>query len=193
MKNKRNVLIAFILICCLCLSIGYAALADELHVTGGAALKVVSGNGETPTPWEENFMEGIKFTAVGDLDKNVTAFIGNETNSGTGDDGEGDLLTISVPGGVLTPDKKSTTITATITNSSMYSAVITSEDITTEYTDTYFTVTAAVPNGSATLNANGGTTTLTITVTVKDDAFTTALTENVSTNILITIRANVAE
>ena len=59
MKNKRNVLIAFILICCLCLSIGYAALTDILYIDGNASVNVVSdpadpadpgssGGGETP-------------------------------------------------------------------------------------------------------------------------------------------------
>lgn len=190
MKNKRNVLIAFILICCLCLSIGYAALADDLYVDGDATLKVLSADGEDPTPWEEDFMEGIKFTEVTKQSNDVTATIGNETNPGTGDDGLNDLLTISVPGGVLTPDNRSTTITATITNSSQYAARITSADINATYTNTYFTVTAAVPNDSATLTAKGGTTTLTITVAIKDSALT--LTEDVSTNIDITIEPKVA-
>lgn len=65
MKNKRNVIIAFILICCLCLSIGYAALTDTLIINGSASAAAKEDTPDEPVDTlEEAFDDKLGFTAV---------------------------------------------------------------------------------------------------------------------------------
>ena len=126
MKNKRNVLIAFILICCLCLSIGYAALTDTLYVTGKADVTVL-GNEDDPnthnTPFEQKFADEIYWSAAVPEESGegkVTATIGPDEQ-----DEEKDKVTITVPAGILTHEGDSTVVYATIKNDSDYNAEIT--------------------------------------------------------------------
>lgn len=131
MKNKRNVLIAFILICCLCLSIGYAALTDTLYVDGKASVSVL-GNEDDPTtpntPFEEKFAEEIYWSSANGetnvtcervaegSDKAASIGVSDKTDSAE----KPDVLLITVPAGVLTSEGDSTTITATVKNDSDY-------------------------------------------------------------------------
>lgn len=65
MKNKRNVLLAFLVVCFLCLGIGYAALTDVLTINGTVNVDVV-GDPDDPadTPIEELFDESLGWTKV---------------------------------------------------------------------------------------------------------------------------------
>ena len=126
MKNKRNVFIAFILICCLCLSIGYAALTDTLYVNGtvnldldGSGTTDPDAGGEEETPWEEAFDADVYFVDI-DAEQAVTK-VSADTNGDTDD-----LLTITVPDDVFTPDNKTATYKVKIKNNSdEYAAKIT--------------------------------------------------------------------
>lgn len=127
MKNKRNVLIAFILICCMCLSIGYAALTDTLYVDGKANVSVLGSEEDlsTPdTPFEQKFADEIYWSAANG-ETNVTCSRVAEGNGiGVADKTDStvkpDVLLITIPAGVLTAEGDSTTITATVTNGSDY-------------------------------------------------------------------------
>ena len=130
MKNKRNVFIAFILICCLCLSIGYAALTDTLDVEGNVTLNVVSGSGEVETPFEKEFNEDVHFdadyeatyTATSNFTTGVTATVGAQDTTNDAND----KLTISVPAEVFTDKNDTLVIKHKIVNDSEdHAAVVT--------------------------------------------------------------------
>ena len=124
MKNKRNVLIAFILICCLCLSIGYAALTDTLNVNGTVGVNVLSDDttddNDTPnddtndkTAWETDFDADVHFANA----SGVGAVINANDN---------DILTITVPTNAIKPNNRTVTYTVDIVNESTdYDANIT--------------------------------------------------------------------
>ena len=133
MKNKRNVLIAFILICCLCLSIGYAALTDTLTVTGTANLDVDGGtgpndtdpDGEEDTEWEKAFNADVYFANSSNASVAVI--------SADADGDANDKLTITVPEGTFTPNSRTVSYTVDIKNDSEdYAAEITLNNTTTE-------------------------------------------------------------
>ena len=78
MKNKRNVLIAFLLCACLIVGVGYAALSTELLLTGTASL--------SDTYMEELFDSKISWVSAESEDANkVTATISED----------GDTITIT--------------------------------------------------------------------------------------------------
>ena len=113
MKNKRNVLIAFILICCLCLSIGYAALADDLYVNGNAAVKVVSGDNEEDTDFETNFENEVYWlSASATKENNAVTDFSHEIST------DKDTLTVSILDGAFTAEDEVIIITAIIKNDS---------------------------------------------------------------------------
>lgn len=128
MKNKRNVLIAFILICCLCLSIGYAALTDTLYVDGTADVKVL-GTDTDDTDFEQDFREAIYWEPVDTSSNGVTTQTTTEEDSGrTGDNDtatQPDVLTIELDSTVLTYEGASVTVTATVKNDSDYDIIAT--------------------------------------------------------------------
>lgn len=95
MKNKRNVLIAFILICCLCLSIGYAALTDTLMVDGTVNAKITSAESDTEkTDWEKDFEGDVHF----DDSQSGQAVVGKYEV-----EGDKDKVTVTVPEGTFKP------------------------------------------------------------------------------------------
>ncbi len=120
MKNKRNVIVAFLLVAALCLGIGYAEVADKLFIN--ADLSVNAGNNDnptTPTGFNAEFDQDIYFSAVakagtGDTDK-VTAVIGNEI-AATEDRGKDDIITITAADGAFDAQNEYVTITATVKN-----------------------------------------------------------------------------
>ena len=189
MKNKRNVLIAFVLICCLCLSIGYAALTDTLYVDGKANVNVL-GSEEDPTtpdtPFEQKFADEIYWSdASGET--NVTC---NRVAEGNGIGVEGktdsaakpDVLKIVIPDGVLTVEGDSTTINATVTNGSDYN-INAALNVVTESNDYLDISWAWADNGTGAIN-QGATADVVITVTlttaptadINDAAFSMTLT-----------------
>ena len=190
MKNKRNVLIAFILICCLCLSIGYAALTDTLYVDGKANVNVL-GNETDPntpdTPFEQKFADEIYWSAASCADTTVTCERVAEDNgigvAGTTDSAaKPDVLMITIPDGVLTSEDDSTTITATVTNGSDYNinavlSVVTENnqylDITWDWADGYD---ATIDEGATANVVITVTLTTAPTADIDDAAFSMTLT-----------------
>lgn len=169
MKNKRNVLIAFILICCLCLSIGYAAITDTLVINGTSVAGVDNpNNDETPdddqTPVEKLFDEKLGFTAseVGTNSEGVT-ITGNAASYPFAD-------TVSFSASGFDAVNETAVITFTITNASTdYDASIavptlTWNNPTTNANADYFEVTTDWGNAAKVVSANNGTTTVTVTV-----------------------------
>lgn len=173
MKNKRNVLIAFILICCLCLSIGYAALTDTLYVQGTATVNVLSEGDEPTTPFEKKFMEEIYWSDAKPAENTVTATRTTEAESkidGANDTLDSatkpDALLITIPAEVLTVEGDSTTITATVKNDSDYNINAVLSAVTDNDTSNYYTITWAwANNGTGAIN-QGATADVTITVTL---------------------------
>lgn len=164
MKSKRNVLIAFVLICCLCLSIGYAALTDTLYVDGKASVNVVSDDDKTEdptapdTPWEEAFNEDVYFKNS----SSTAAVIGDDT-----DGDANDLLTITVPDGAITPTNRTVTYTVDIMNdSSDYDAQVTLKTPADTTNFTYNIKWTDNTTGAKTIDCNGSAN-VTITITLK--------------------------
>lgn len=164
MKNKRNVLIAFILICCLCLSIGYAALTDTLYIDGNVSLNVVSDPDDPDdptTPFEEDFNNDVHFTNSSDT---TVAVIGADQ------DGDAlDLLTITVPDNAFSPTVKTVSYTVDIINKSTdYDAsVVLNEVGTGETSGNNFSYEVKWTNGGTgakTIAKNNGTENVTITI-----------------------------
>lgn len=171
MKNRRIVVIAIVLAAVLCLGVGYALLTDDLSVTGNVGINHIESN--------DDFDADVCF------DKSVVPsikFVGADGNEGTGEDKVGvtaeikkaenndpdDLLHIIVPAGVLNFKGESIVVTATVVNNSTdFDAVI--KSITGEGSvqdDAGLTdVTCVFANTTV---AKGGSTTVTVTITLKE-------------------------
>lgn len=75
MKNRRKTIIAFMLCACLIMGIGYAAVADELVITGTGSYEA------SLTPFDAD----VYFTQVISQGKGVTATVAANTDSATFD------------------------------------------------------------------------------------------------------------
>lgn len=119
MKNKRNVLIAFILVCCLCLSIGYAALVDDLYIDGKVSVAAPSNdnNDTNDTPIEKEFKDDVYFTDF-NIDANKGYVTVNTSKDNDDTDTQPDALLVTIPGDVLTPEKPTISFTTNIINDS---------------------------------------------------------------------------
>lgn len=132
MKNRKTVVVAFLLVAAMLLSVGYAALTDTLFINGTMSV----GTADT----EDVFDNDIQFSAVTPKSgTNYTASIG-----GTGDD-LNDIGTITINDGSFTTVGSKVVVTYTITNTGDLDATIavptlTAEDGTSEFDDEYFTV-----------------------------------------------------
>lgn len=176
MKNKRNVLIAFILICCLCLSIGYAALTDTLYINGNASVNVVSDPADPDDPttlFEEDFNNDVHFTNS----SNASVAVIGQDKDGNADD----LLTITVPDNAFSPTVKTVTYTVDIINESTdYDAsVVLNESGTGKTSGNNFSYEVKWTDGTTgakTITKNNGTANVTITITL-----ITTPTEDIST------------
>ena len=152
MKNRKVVVIAFLVIAAMMLGIGYAALTDTLTIIGNANVDLAGANSV--------FDERIYFSnAV--VTKGVE---GKDTASFTADD-----ATYTVHGLATIADEA--TFTFTITNDSNLDASIIVNDTKlsgaanpSNSNEEAFTVTYAYPDGK-TVAKNGGT--ITVVVTVK--------------------------
>lgn len=163
MKNKRNVIIAFILICCLCLSIGYAAITDTLVINGTSVAGVDNpNNDDTPdenqTPVEKAFDEKLGFTAS--ENKTTTDGItvtGNEASYNFVD-------TVSFSASGFDAVGETAVVAFTIKNASTdFDASIAVPTITNNNT-TYFEVTSDWGAAAKVISANGDTEVVTVTV-----------------------------
>ena len=139
MKNRRNVVIALLLIAVLCVGIGYAALNDTIDFTGK-----ISYTPDFQIVWgEATYTDGL-----------LTDVSGTDT----------DKFTVSMNTSEWVVDETKT-FTVTVKNASRYDAEnVAVQALTTTAVEDNYTVTAQV-TGADTI-AVGGTTTVTVTVTM---------------------------
>ncbi len=139
MKNRRNVVIALLLIAVLCVGIGYAALNDTINFTGKISY----------TPDFD-----IVWGTATDPDSILTNSEGTDTDTFT--------VSMDTTEWVVGETK---TFTVTVKNASRYDAEnVAVQALTTTAVEDNYTVTAEV-TGADTI-AVGGTTTVTVTVTM---------------------------
>ena len=72
MKNRRNIIVAFLLCACLIVGVGYAALTDVLDITGSADVNQSAA--------EEAFNEDIYFSAAVANQTGNTASVNSDNN-----------------------------------------------------------------------------------------------------------------
>lgn len=172
MKNRKKVVVALLLVCVLCLGIGYAALTDTLYVNGTVD---VAKNADL----EDEFNADVYFSEYLSLPSGVTASIGAD------DDGDAnDKLTISVDDTVLKKSGDSVKISANIINeSTVYDAIVTLHNATSTTDTGLFTVTCAWASGSDGTIVKGGTNTNTVEITI---TLNKTLTEDTTDTFAIT-------
>ena len=158
MKNRKIVVVAFLLIAVLLLGVGYAALTDTLTIIGNAHIDVDTAN--------KTFDEKVYFSA-------------SEATSSTGSGSTADTASFTADDATYTANKlaikgEKSVFTFTITNDSNVDAVISvnttklSGDVNPSNSNTQkFTVEYSYPQGT-TIAKNGGTITVVVTVTLKD-------------------------
>ena len=162
MKNRRRIIVAFMLCAVMLLGIGYAALTDTLTIIGNAHIDIDTAN--------KTFDEKIYFSAA-------------EATSTTGSGTTDDVASFTADDATFTANKLATVgqksvFTFTITNDSNVDALISVND-TKLSGDTNpsnsnadkFTVEYTYPNGME-ITKNGGTITVVVTVTVKEPVTT---------------------
>lgn len=170
MKNRKIVIVAFLLVAMMLLGVGYAALTDVLDITGSADINQSAA--------EEAFNEDVHFSAaVANQDGNTASVNGdnNDKASFTANTlkGEGDIVTF----------------TFTIVNDGDLDATVTPTlNATTGNTKPdYFSITSDWNGEAKTLEAGGS---LTYTVTVE---LIKTPTETISGSFLIELTAVTAE
>lgn len=172
MKNKRNVLIAFILICCLCLSIGYAALTDTLIINGSASATAADDNNDQDgsDTLEEAFDDNLGFTAVVQANgntENVSLKNGDTAVTTTQSTFTmTDEVTFSASGFAKKGDMAVITYTITNNHPDLSASVVVpvlTADGTNNFSSEYFSVTNDW-TAAKVVTANGGTQTVTVTV-----------------------------
>lgn len=165
MKNRKKVVIALLLVCALCLGIGYAAVTDKLFVNGTVSV----------SPFAYN----VYFANATCDNSGVTVSIADEDDAAD-HMGHDDKLTISVDNTVLGVAGDKVIVSVDIKNDNTdYNAVVTLDDTTSTEPGLY-KVTCAWAEGSTGTIANGSTNTVNITIellkvptkTVENDEFT---------------------
>ena len=167
MKNRKTIIVAFMLIACMLIGVGYAALNDSLNITANIGATTEVSGGE--------FDGNIKFT-----DKSITKDDTNKASCVI--DSAGDHATITADG--FTVANQSVVVLLTITNSSTeFDANVTpSVNLDTQHTGVFSAT--AVWAGADNLNAktiagNGGTAQVEVTITLlttPDEAHTATFT-----------------
>lgn len=158
MKNRKTVVIAFLVVAAMILGVGYAALTDTLSIIGNAHIDIDSAN--------KTFDEKIYFSAA-------------EATSSTGTGATADVASFTPDDATYTANKLATfgeksVFTFTITNDSNVDANVTVastklsgvENPSNTNVDK-FDVEYTYPDGM-TIAKDGGTITVVVTVTVKE-------------------------
>ena len=153
MRNRRNVIIAFLVVAVLCLGVGFAALSDSLTVGGTLSYNPDKGNEALNAA--VYFTDGEVTGGTCTKSASITVTVDNVDASNTKD-----KLTITVGEDAFAVAGETAIITATIKNDSE-TAVTVSAHTETAYA-THFTILSP----SADIEANG-TGTITITITLK--------------------------
>ena len=149
MKNRKTVVVAFLLIAVMLLGVGYAALTDVLDITGSADVNQSAA--------EESFNEDIHFTAAVANEAGNTASVNADNNDKA-----------SFTANTLKGKGDKATFTFTITNAGDVDAVITPA-ISSNTNSTYFKITSdwMVEGVSTAKDLPANTAELTYTVTVE--------------------------
>ena len=148
MKNRKTIVVAFLLCAVMLLGVGYAALTDTLDITGSADVNV--------TELEEEYEEDVYFTgAVANGGAPNTASVNSDNN---------DKASFSAKSLVKKGDKA--TFTFTIQNDSAHAVSVTPKlNATLGNTNTeYFTIESDWDGATKTIEANGS---ITYTLTVE--------------------------
>ena len=147
MKNRRNVVIAFMIVAVMLLGIGYAALSDTLDITGSADVNQSAA--------EEAFNEDIFFSAAVANETGNTASVNADNNDKA-----------SFTANTLKGKGDKVTFTFTITNDGDVAADVTPKlNATLGNTNTeYFSITSDWGGAAKTLDAHSE---ITYTVTVE--------------------------
>ena len=166
MKNRRNVVVAFLLIAVMLLGVGYAALTDVLDITGSADVNQSAA--------EEAFNEDVYFTAA----------VANQTGN-TASVNADNKDKASFTANTLKGKDDVVTFTFTIVNEGDVAAEVTPtlNAATGNTKPEYFEITSDWDGATKTLEAGGS---LTYTVTVK---LLKTPTETVSGSFLIELTA----
>lgn len=157
MKNRKRIVVLFLLVAIMLIGVGYAAVSDTLTIIGNAHID----------------MGQVENT----FDKNVY-FSGAEATSTSGTGTVADVTSFTADDATFTANKLAivnevSTFTFTITNDSNVDAKVTINDKKLSNADNpsnsnpdKFTVAYSYPDGM-TIAKNGGTITVVVTVTVK--------------------------
>ena len=152
MKKRRSTIIALLLVAALALGIGYAALTDDLFVTGSADISVDKA--------EDAFGADVYFTkAIISADKGTATIGVDEHNEAA------DKVTIAVADGVLGGKGDSVVCALEISNVGDLDANVTLDSIV-ESNAEYFDVTTSWGSTTSQTVAAGATVDLVVTITV---------------------------
>lgn len=158
MKNKKTVVVAFLLVAVLLLGVGYAALTDTLTIIGNAHIDVDTAN--------KTFDEKVYFLETVTMSTTGSGTVA-DTASASGDDATFTANKLATMG-------QKSTFTFTIQNDSNVDAIISVNDTKLSGAEnpsnsnaTKFDVAYAYPDGMQ-IAKNGGTITVIVTVTVKE-------------------------
>ena len=171
MKNRRNIIVAFLLCACLIVGVGYASLTDVLDITGSADVNL--------TDLEKEYENEIYFSAaVANDGAPNTASVNADNN---------DKASFSAKS--LLHKGETTSFTFTITNDSQYDVNVTPKlNATLGNTNTtYFDITSDWNGATKTIPA-GQTATYTLTVELLEDP-----TEAVSGSFLVELVATAVD
>ena len=158
MKNRKSILVVFLLAAAMLMSVGYAALTDTLTIIGNAHVDLDTAN--------KTFDERIYFSAA-------------EATSTTGTGTTADVASFTADDATFTANKlavkgEKSVFTFTIKNVSNVDAVISINSTKLSGADNpsnsnpeKFTVDYSYPDGME-IESNGGTITVVVTVTLKE-------------------------
>ena len=147
MKNRKRVVVAFLLVAVMLMSVGYAALTDVLDITGSADVNKSAA--------EDAYNADIYFTAAVANQTGNTASVNSDNNDKA-----------SFTANTLQGAGDTATFTFTITNDGDLDAIVT-PSISSNTNETYFSVSSDW-NGQPKTLAAGQTLTYTVTVTLKE-------------------------
>ena len=147
MKNRKRVVVAFLLVAVMLMSVGYAALTDVLDITGSADVNKSAA--------EDAYNADIYFTAAVANQTGNTASVNTDNNDKA-----------SFTANTLQGKDDTATFTFTITNEGDLDATVT-PSISSNTNDAYFTINSDWAGQAKTLSA-GSTLEYTVTVTLKE-------------------------
>jgi len=158
MKNRKTIIVAFLLVAAMAIGVGYAALTDTLTIIGNAHIDIDEAN--------KTFDSKVYFS-------------GSAASSTTGTGTEDDVASHTADDATFTANKlavvgEKSVFTFTITNDSNVDAVVSVETLKlsgvanpSNSNEDKFTVAYDYPDGM-TIESNGGTIDVVVTVTVRE-------------------------